>query len=335
MSRLTRRALLVGSAATVLLSACSPGEVPVAMPSGSTASGWPRTIDLESGPLTLDAQPQRIVVANAQFVRYDVLALGVKPVLLATSKDIPLTPWLEEAGAADLPSFEGDPPNQEKVASVNPDLIIDNTTADKSPYEGVAPLLGLSFEQELAPRLRLLARAVGREQRAEDVLSTIDQARAGWEPTWRPRSVTVFFGADTGPFVYLPASGPGYLLNSLGLPLQQRGRPADEFGFDLSSERIRELDADLVVACRALPHRHRGSGQARAERAVPGRARCHRRPLRPVGHRRLAGAALGIRPVDARGPGCSRARAAGDAAPQLLTSVSRRRTSRCPHHCAG
>ncbi|NJO83485.1 MAG: ABC transporter substrate-binding protein [Blastochloris sp.] len=252
---ITRRRFLIGAAALAVgaITGCgapSGGASPAVIP-----DGWPRTIEHAGGSLTLSAPPERIVVANAQFVRDDVLALNVEPVLLAVTESIPLTPWLLDAGAGNLPPLDVSTgqPNLEVVAAVRPDIVIDNVTAAPSVYADAFPLLGLDFKQSVDDRLRLLGRALPARNDAEQIIANLDQMVTSFQPAWRPQSITIFSAAEDGPFVYLPASGPGFLLQRLGLPLSDRGRAADEFGFSVSFERLDALDADLVITVVPYP----------------------------------------------------------------------------------
>jgi iron-siderophore transport system substrate-binding protein len=159
----------------------------------STAAGgtdvFPVTIEHEYGTTTVPAEPQRVVVAGLNEADY-LYSLGVAPVgVHEWWGEYPYAtgPWADPARievGAEPEVLQGFDINPEWVASMNPDLIVVTYhEVDQHMYDllaEIAPVVAPSadYENYTTPwreELRLIASAVGRTGRAEEVIAEVNE----------------------------------------------------------------------------------------------------------------------------------------------------------------
>lgn len=157
-------------------------------PAGASeaSAAFPQTIVHERGEATLETQPKRIVALEWTYVE-DLLALGIQPVGVAdiagfqdwVRVPVALDPAVVDVGLRGEPSIE-------KIAALNPDLIIglySTTEANFAELNAIAPTLvfnpypsdqSLSQYDEMRQTLGTIARATGRESEAAAALERME-----------------------------------------------------------------------------------------------------------------------------------------------------------------
>ncbi|PWG63137.1 ABC transporter substrate-binding protein [Spiribacter halobius] len=241
--------------ALILLLLLAPGLA-------TAAEGWPRVIEHPLGETRLPAPPQRVVALEVGQNVDMLLALGLPPVgsitygLAAADQPAAWPPAIAaQAAAAGIRSVGS--PGQvdlEAIAVLEPDLIIANEWGGHEAYAAlsrIAPTITLPFERHFVPPLRALARALGREARAEAWIARytartleLHEALAGTEVAIvRPRLQSVW--------MYGPPSNAGRVLGEAGVRVQPLP-PGASFTADAPGA-IGELSLERLPAITA-PH---------------------------------------------------------------------------------
>ncbi len=262
---LTRRRFLAGAGSLLLLAPYGCGD------GGSGAGGdttsETRTVRHAMGEAEVPAEPGKIVAVTGQMDLDALLALGIQPVAAGANfeDDTAVNPWSEEKLEDDVEVFRFRPEvNVEQVATFEPDLIIGHEGWMEPVYDQisqVAPTVVVPYDGGVEGEdamwyepMRIVARAVDREERGEEVLSEIETAlEQGRERLsgLGDLKVSVFTALEGYQAYYTPQSYPGYVLEQLGLdrPEAQKEIPAgveDPSGIEFSNERLDILDADVA-----------------------------------------------------------------------------------------
>ncbi|MFV0633822.1 ABC transporter substrate-binding protein [Demequina sp.] len=244
-------------AAALLLAACSAdtGEAentdePTTAPTttatddGATTGAFPVTLDTAMGEVTVDAEPQRVVTLGSHEHEY-LYALGVAPVAVPVSwqgYDNGTGPWADEdriAAGAEPELFEPGTTtyDAEAIAAFEPDLIVatyPNHTMTQEEYDllsGIAPVVTrpatdsagaetVEWGVTLADELTLLAQATGTTDKAEEIITEIDEAYAAVReahPEWEGLSSQVGGFYEGQAFVYAASDTRNQFLANLGL----------------------------------------------------------------------------------------------------------------------
>jgi iron complex transport system substrate-binding protein len=219
------------------------------------------------GTAEVPAAPERIVAVTGQMDLDALLALGLQPVAAGANfeDDTAVNPWSEERLDDGVEVFKFRPEvNVEQVATFDPDLIVGHVGWLEPVYDrlrGVAPSVVVPYDggaegEDAMWRepMRIVARAVGREERGEEVLAGID----GEMERARERvlglgdlTVSVFAAGEGYQAFYNGLSYPGYVIEQLGLSLPEAQREVragaeDPTAVEFSNERLDLLDADVV-----------------------------------------------------------------------------------------
>lgn len=236
----------------------SPGE----------AATFPVTIEHKFGQVTIPAEPLRVITLG--FSEQDpVLALGVKPVAVREwfgDQPFAVWPWAQdELGNAqpevlNMPFGELD---YEKIASLRPDLIVAThsgiTEEEYETLSRIAPTLAQSgdypdFGMPWEEQLRSIAKALGREARAEQLIADMDAkiaqvreahpefegATVAWASPAEGQGQYWAVGPTTPPMKFLASLGfrmPGELAEVVG----------DKDSAQISGEQFNLLDADVLI----------------------------------------------------------------------------------------
>lgn len=177
---LTRREFMFSALGATLLIACGSDDAEDTGNADETV-----TIDDHFGPVTIPANPQRVVAADFLSLE-SILSLGVKPIAAPFSRWNPpdyLSDRLE--GIENINTESG--LDLEKALSLNPDLtimsvgLIDGALFREEDYhrfQAVIPTFGytyhFSYIEQLVANLREVARALGRQERAEEVIAAYE-----------------------------------------------------------------------------------------------------------------------------------------------------------------
>lgn len=180
-------AALAALLSLLVLAACGGGTVGAPGASSAPAAPAAITIDTARGPVGLPGPATRVVALEWVHAE-ELLALGVVPVGVADVRgygewlhapDVRIPPEVRDVGTRNAPSLE-------QITALDPDLIIasqDRVGANHDALARIAPVLSFDYNvepqlQNLRQRFRGVGQAVGRTDRAEEVLRTLD-ARTG------------------------------------------------------------------------------------------------------------------------------------------------------------
>ncbi|GAB2629194.1 iron-siderophore ABC transporter substrate-binding protein [Prescottella soli] len=268
MPRTSRRALTsfaaVGVAVSLALTGCSSSETTTDTDETTSAAsdGFPRTVEHFRGVAKIDTQPQRIVTLDNSYA--DAVLLLESPLVgYVDYREQGLPDYLGDARAdyaADAVSV-GRVSNAslEKVAELQPDLILSAEVRDGKNYEALSALAPTVFSQSTGPtwkdNIRLVARALGKDDQAERKIGEYEaRARAiGDEINAQANNPTISvvrFAGEPTARLYRTTSFSGIVLADAGLarPDSQGPDPADAGSImnAISPERINDADADLI-----------------------------------------------------------------------------------------
>lgn len=259
----------LGVAASLALTGCSSSAATEDTTTAAT-DGFPRTVQHFRGATNIESQPQRVVTLDNSYA---------DAVLLLES---PLVGFVDYRGQG-LPDYLGDARTEyaadavsvgkvsdaslEKVAQLEPDLILSAEVRDGKNYEALSALAPTVFSQSTGPtwkdNIRLVAQALGKEDLAERKIGEYEaRAKAiGDEINAKADNPTVSvvrFAGEPTARLYRTTSFSGIVLADAGLarPDSQGPDPADAGSImnSISPERINEADADVIfVATYADP----------------------------------------------------------------------------------
>jgi iron complex transport system substrate-binding protein len=258
----TRRKFLVGAGLLVLAPyGCGSGE-------GSAGSaGETRTVRHALGEAQVPVEPDRIVAVTGQMDLDALLALGLRPVAAGANfeDDTAVNPWSEGRLGEDVEVFTFRPEiNVEQVATFEPDLILGHIGWMEPVYEQlsqVAPTVVVPYDGGVEGEdamwrepMRIVARAVGREERGEEVLEDIDaeieRARERLAGIGDLK-VSIFTAGEGYQAFFNQLSYPGYVVEQVGLSRpgaqrEVRQDSEDPTAVEFSDERLDLLEADVI-----------------------------------------------------------------------------------------
>lgn len=238
-----------------LLSACgSSGD---AAEDGSSAEGYPFTVQTSQGEVTITDPPERVVALSVSTAD-ELLSLGVEPVKVAINPDELESgyPWLadELASIADADLLqENYELNVEAIAAAEPDLILAQTyqVSDKAVFDqlnAIAPTITPDSEAvnvDWDERLLKTAEAIKKTDEAEALIAEIE-AEFGTIADSVPgiESKTYqWVRVDPDAFGF----GNGSVLELFGLKPAENQDNTMNTNPTLSKEKTAELDADLLA----------------------------------------------------------------------------------------
>ncbi|WP_305093549.1 Fe2+-enterobactin ABC transporter substrate-binding protein [Prescottella sp. R16] len=235
----TRVAVALGALAIGLTTAaCSSGDTAADTTTTSSTSGeWPRTVDTARGPVTLDAQPQRIVSTSVTLtgsllsLDAPLIGTGAQPKSTVTTDDGLFTQWADIAAERDVEVLYQGQPNIEKITTAAPDLIVVSTSGADSAAQQVetlskiAPTLLFDYSDKSWQDLTTqLAAAIGREDRAKELLAgfdtTVDRAKEAIAPALAAGAAPVnilTYNSPEDSKIFTDESAQGRLATRLGL----------------------------------------------------------------------------------------------------------------------
>lgn len=259
----TLTATLAALALAATLAACGGGggEGDGDAAAGGDGGGFPRTIKHAMGQTEIPARPQRIVTLDSSFTD------------AAITLETRVAGRINYTGSGELPDYLGEDgqtyageavsvgdleaPDLPAIAELEPDLIISAKVRHEDVYDQLAGIAPTVFSEttggQWKDNIRLLARALGKEDLAEEKIAAYEErartvgdairAKEGRNPTI---SLVRFVGGPTVR-LYTPHSFPGIVQQDLGLA-RREGAPDDpsSISVDLSQEEILELDADHI-----------------------------------------------------------------------------------------
>lgn len=282
-----RRSLLRATAAAVMVvllgTACSGSGGGGGAAPGSTAPGFPRTIDHAMGRTEVPRPPVKVAAMDSSFI--DATLALETPVAAYTeyrSRGEGPPSYLTDAdkrflvGSQDVGTQAA--PDVEKLYGVAPDLIVSAKVRHERIYDQFSRVAPTIFSQTTGPtwkeNIRLLARALGKEQLAEQKIgayerrarSVGDQIRAklGRTPTV---SLVRFTAGEPTVRLYSSASFGGIVMADAGMA-RPPGQPDEKqkIATNVSQEQISQLDADhLFISTFSDPNSQEGNARAAFE----------------------------------------------------------------------
>lgn len=272
--------ILSGLLLTLLLAACAPvapaaapaTEVPAEAPAEAAAeaaapaadvAAFPVTIEHKYGSTTISARPERIVTVG--LTDHDaLLALDIVPV--GTNEWFggypgSVWPWAQDKLGDTIPeAVGGDAINFEKVAALQPDLILalysGITQEEYNLLAQIAPTVAqpAAYNDFGIPWQELtvtVGKAVGKQAEAEALVAGVEEQFAAVRaahPEFEGATAVVATPYQ-GIWVYGSQDVRGRLLTTLGfvLPEELDSITGSEFGGNLSMERADLLDVDVII----------------------------------------------------------------------------------------
>lgn len=256
--------------ATLALAGCASSDKDTqdAGGSGSASSGtFPQTVSTAFGDVTIKEQPKRVVALGWGDAEVS-LELGVQPVgasdWLAFGGD-GVGPWAKDEYKKSPKIIDTLKPNYEEIGKLNPDLILDvKSSGDKKRYEKLKqitpnvvsiPKGSENYLTEMDQQVDSISKALGVPEKGKALLKEVDDAYsevAEKHPQWKGKTVTAATRTSEGWGAYIEGGARLDTLKKLGFKQNPTiaELPADESGFSvkISSEKLDQMDADLLVA---------------------------------------------------------------------------------------
>ncbi|MEU4834610.1 iron-siderophore ABC transporter substrate-binding protein [Streptosporangium sp. NPDC023615] len=236
-------------------------------PAAQAGSGFPVTITHKLGTTTIESAPQRIV-ALGEIDQDTLLALGVQPVGMAELTGIQpdgLTPWTapEISGAKPELLRAGEAGfSLEKVAALKPDLILagGDYYIDKE-YAGLSRLAPTTAyetgpaEDSWQTVARQVAKAVGKAGEGDKLVADVE-AKIASVKTGHPvlagkkYALTSVFPSGNIGVMKSGADISVKLFDQFGmvLPEEIKALPGEGFAAELSMEKVKVLDVDVLLS---------------------------------------------------------------------------------------
>lgn len=245
LNQLTRLAGLL--AATSFLTACGGTS-----PGNEAAEPATREVEHAMGVAEVPTDPQRVVVLDTGELD-DALALGVKPVG-AVRIDVATgflsylegqTEGIEEVGTISEP-------NLEKIAALDPDLILSSTVRHEAIYEQLneiaptvlAPDLGDTWKENFL----LYADALNKSDEAEEMLADFEkQAAQLGQAIGNGKSLSIVRFLPGQIRLYSDQSFTGTILEDIGVTVPEPAIGEDTY-LELSPEQVTTAQADYLYA---------------------------------------------------------------------------------------
>jgi len=255
----TRREFLIGTAGLLLLPfGCGSGE------DRGDVSGETRVVkDADGNEVEVPKEPKRVVAADNLTLPL-LLELGIVPVAAGSvdvsygrNRDFPEE--LYPLGAGEVEAYGRNAPNYELLARLDPDLIVAakfvlEGRVDSNRYSEIAPTVSFDSEDPVE-QLRLVAKIVGREERAEEIIARFERRLEGLpEPNVETVSIVDALTGDGNYFLYVegdPTTDRFAKTFGVDLVPELEGRRGAERVYantiEISAELLGELDGEAIV----------------------------------------------------------------------------------------
>lgn len=211
-----------------------------------------RNIKHAMGTTKVPETPQRVVILTNEATDH-VLALGVKPVGAVQSWwGDPYFEYLQ----ADLQGVpvvgEELQPSLEKIAALQPDLIIGSKVRHQNIYSQLSQIAPTVYSETLGADWKenfiLYAKALNREEKARQLIKEWDRRVADFRSKMgnklnREVSVVRFLPGQAR--VYHQDNFAGKILTEIGLK-RPASQQKDEFANEISLENISQMDGDII-----------------------------------------------------------------------------------------
>ncbi|WP_199430934.1 ABC transporter substrate-binding protein [Qaidamihabitans albus] len=256
-----RAGLAAAAVACLALTACSPDEEAADPSAAAGDGGYPLNIQHAMGETTIENRPQTVAALDSSYVD---AALALETEVVAYTK----YPTYEG-----LPDYLGEDakygqdarmigqlssPDVEQLYDIQPDLIVSAKVRHEELYGELSNVAPTVFSETTGAtwkeNIRLLARALGKEDLAEQKIGAYEQraqkigeaikAEHGTMPTY---SLVRFIEGEPTVRLYSSKSFPGIVMSDVGLRRpESQPDTTDQIAVDLSQEKIADLDADRI-----------------------------------------------------------------------------------------
>ena len=245
---LAKNALLagIGAAALMALAACGGSSAPSAAPDQTQT----RTVEHFRGTTEVPVDPQRVVVLDLGELD-SAIALGITPVgaVKAPVEEGLLSYLADRSADIELVGEIGEP-NLEQIAALKPDLILGSDVRVKDFYDELSAIAPTVFTETVGvtwkDNLRVHAQALGREQRADELLADYE-ARAvavgGKVPDDLQVSIVRFVPGEIR--LYAQDNFVGSVLSDAGIA-RPAAQDVAEFSVTISAEQVDQAAGDVV-----------------------------------------------------------------------------------------
>jgi len=212
---------------------------------------FPRTVVHALGETKLEKKPERVIVLDSGELD-DVLALGIKPVGMATTAGQSGAPaYLADKAAGIATVGEINNLNLEAIAALNPDLIVGSKLRANDLYKNLSEIAPTVFS--IRPgfpwkeNLLLVGDSLGEEGKATALLNDYQKraeaVKAAVGATPPTISLVRFLSGNIR--LYGNLSFIGVILKDIGLPRPEI-QNIDELAVQVSKEQIDKADADWI-----------------------------------------------------------------------------------------
>lgn len=234
--------------ALVVFTACGSGVSKGS--SGGDASPETSTVEHELGVTEVPEDPKRIVSLSVGEITDTLIALDKKPVGSVTYDPVADAYGGSGNNGAYPPALAGRTegiesvgvyePNLEKVAALEPDLIIGETWNTEATYDElseIAPTIAISPERDFKVWLGEIGNATGAEEEAKEVLDRYQERTEAVGAEVEGIGISVVRPRTGELLLYGPPSNAGVVLTDLGLDVQ----PVPDAGEDWSGDGSRAI----------------------------------------------------------------------------------------------
>lgn len=214
-----------------------------------------RTVETVMGPVEVPLEPKRVVTLDIGELDA-ALILGVKPVgSVTTFADGAFPAYLEgQTDGIEIVGTIGEP-SLERIAALDPDLILSNVLRNESTYEQLSAIAPTVFAEELGAGWQdafdLYAEALGKAEEGAQVVADyhvrLEALNAGLGERADTLTISMirFLTGDTAR-VYQTGSYIGRILQDAGLNRPEAQQRTDETWTELNQELLGDADGDII-----------------------------------------------------------------------------------------
>ncbi len=275
LTRLVRHVprVAVAAVAALALTACGGGgdtsgsDTKSAGEAGANSAAFPVTVKHKYGSTTIDKAPKKVVTLGLSD-QDAVLALGVKPVgAVDWFKEKPYGkwPWAKEKWGSAKPQIVGerDEYNMEKIAALQPDLIIAQYSGmKKEQYDTLSQIAEVvaqpkghaDYGAPWQTMTRQIGKSLGKPKETEKLISDVDarfkEVRSK-HPEFAKKTLAVADSFEAGKYSAFTKTDPkAIFFSELGFKLKPQIDKLAKPGWnvaELSAEKLDVLDTDRLV----------------------------------------------------------------------------------------
>lgn len=253
--RPTRREFLIGAGSLLVLAPYGCGGEESGQ--GGTTSAGTRTVEHAMGTTDVPTDPGRVVTLDTAVVLPTVLNLGVSVVgSTAYEASEPYPEYLSGSTTANVEGVGYLEPNLERIAALDPDLIVGGVLFAEGIYEElsrIAPTVALELSYaDWKEDSRKIAAVFGKpdeiDARIEDFEDRVRELQAALDERLDDPTVSFIRILPDEVRIHTQHHFAGRILEEAGLrrPPQQLAEDSDKTIIEISSERLMDADADVL-----------------------------------------------------------------------------------------